>query len=298
MISVLILTFNEEVNLTGCLDSVVWSNDIVIFDSYSTDSTVEIAREFGARVYQRKFDDYAGQRNAALNEVTFKNSWVLMVDADERWPREIYTESIAAIKSDKDDRISIYHFRRKDYFSGRWLKRSNGYPSWAGRLVRLGKVSVKRKINEEYHTIGGKAFLNSHFFHYPFNKGLSYWIERHNRYSSMEARTLIDESRHRMRGSMLLSHDPTIRRKFYKRLAYRLPCRPLLVFCYLFFIRLGFLDGMAGLTYCRLRCIYEYTIDLKIKELRSQKKDQAEPGLEPCVIKKDASSANQSILSS
>ena len=146
-ISVLILTLNEEINLPGCLESVAWSDDIVVFDSYSSDRTVEIAKAAGARVFQRKFDNYAAQRNAALTEVEYKNPWVLMVDADERWPRAIYDEIRAAIGNVEN--VSLYHFRRKDMFCGRWLKRSTRYPTCFGRLVKLGYVTVEREIKEE-----------------------------------------------------------------------------------------------------------------------------------------------------
>jgi glycosyltransferase involved in cell wall biosynthesis len=264
-VSVLILTLNEEVNLPGCLESVAWSDDIVVFDSYSSDSTVEIAKAAGARVLQRVFDNYAGQRNAALNGVQYKHPWVLMVDADERWPGEMYEEMLKAISSDGD--MSIYHFRRRDMFMGRWL-RHTGYPTWAGRLVKVGRVQVQRGINEEYHTSGRKGYLQGHFIHYPFNKGIAYWIHRHNRYSSMEAEAIVREAADPPHLKDAFSRDPTRRRKFLKQLAYRLPCRPLLVFCYLYLVQRGFLDGVPGLTYCRLRMSYEYLIDLKITELR------------------------------
>ncbi len=271
-VSVLILTLNEEINLSRCLESVAWSNDIVVFDSFSTDRTVEIAKAAGTRVVQRKFDNYAAQRNAALCEVEYKNQWVLMVDADECWPKEIYEEIKTAIESDKRNEFAVYHFRRKDMFMGKWLKRSSGYPTWSGRLVRLGHVSVERKINEEYQTDGKKGYLKSHFIHYPFHRGIDYWFERHDRYSSMEAEVFMEEVQRNLRFKDLLSSDPIIRRKFLKQLAYRLPCRPLIAFCYLYFLKCGFLDGLAGFTYCRLRAIYEYMIDLKVKELRQQQK--------------------------
>ncbi len=271
-ISVLILTFNEEINLLGCLESVSWSDDIVVFDSFSTDRTVEIAKAAGARVFQRKFDNFAIQRNAALNKVQYKYPWVLMVDADERWPREIYDEIKATLNSHTSNGVTIYHFRRKDIFLGRWLRRASGYPTWFGRLAKIGSVSVKREINEEYHTDGKKEYLRGHFIHYPFNKGIDYWFERHNRYSSMEAEALLAERRTLLRTINLFSSDPTIRRKFIKQLAFRVPLRPFLVFCYLYFFRMGFLDGIAGLTYCRLRSIYEYMIDVKVKELRRREK--------------------------
>jgi len=290
MISVVILTLNEQVDLADCLSSVSWSDDVVVFDSYSMDRTVEIAAAAGARVLQRRFDNYAAQRNAALTEVNYKHQWVLMVDADERWPREVFEDMKSAIEADTQQKVSLYHFRRKDIFEERWLRRSTGYPTWAGRLVRLGHASVYRQVNEEYHTNGHKGFLQSHFIHYPFNKGISHWLERHNWYSSMEARALIEESRWPIRLKELFSRDPTIRRKVLKRIALRLPCRPILVFCYLYVFRLGFVDGLQGLTYCRLRAIYEYMIDLKVRELKRRRSKTPEP--------EDASIAHQPVLSS
>ena len=269
-VSVLILTLNEEINLPGCLESVVWSDDVVVFDSFSNDRTVEIAEAAGALVVRRKFDNYAAQRNAALSEVNYKHPWVLMVDADERWGRGIAEEIDDVVNRGQDD-ITLYHFRRKDMFLGRWLKRSSGYPTWFGRLVRVGRVSVERAINEEYHTDGAKGYLDSHFIHYPFNKGIAFWFDRHNRYSSMEAASLVREVATKMAWRGLVSSDPTLRRKVLKQFAYRLPGRPLIVFVYLYILRLGYLDGRAGLTYCTLRMIYEYMIDLKVKELRRQR---------------------------
>ncbi len=271
MISVVILTLNEELSLPGCLESVGWSDDIVVFDSFSNDRTVEIAKAVGARVVQRKFDNYAAQRNAALSEVSYKHPWVLMVDADERWPREIYVEIKHSLSNPNG--VSLYHFRRKDMFMGRWLKRSCGYPTWAGRLVKIGAVSVERDVNEEYRTDGEKGYLKSHFVHYPFNKGVDFWIERHNRYSAMEAAALLRETKTQWDIRGLFSADPTKRRKTLKQLAYRLPFRPFLVFCYWYFFCFGFLDGVPGLTYCRLRWMYEHMIDLKVKERRRRKRN-------------------------
>ena len=274
-VSVLILTLNEALNLPGCLESVAWSDDIVVFDSFSTDGTEEIARAAGARVIQRKFGNYAAQRNAALTEVDYRHSWVLMVDADERWPEALGREIARALEADSTGAVSLYHFRRKDLFLGRWLRRSSGYPTWAGRLVRCGHVRVEREINEEYHTDGQKAYLQGHFLHYPFNKGFACWLERHNRYSTMEAAALVEEVRGRANWAGLFSRNPVTRRKAQKQLAYRLPGRPLLVFLYLYLFRMGFLDGRPGLIYCTLRMIYEYMIDLKVKELRRREKGLA-----------------------
>ncbi len=267
MISVMILTLNEELDISSCLDSVRWCDDVVVFDSFSTDATVRIAKAAGARVFQRRFDNYAAQRNAALTEVDYRYEWVLMVDADERWDRSLFEEMRGAIQKGYED-VCLYHFRRKDFFRGKWLRRSTGYPTWSGRLVRLGRVRVEREINEEYHADGKVGYLDGHFVHYPFNKGLTFWVERHNRYSSMEAAKLVEQTQERIETSSLFSKDPIARRKSLKQLAYRLPSRPLTVFLYLYLFRRGFLDGSPGLTYCILRAIYEYMIDLKVKELK------------------------------
>jgi glycosyltransferase involved in cell wall biosynthesis len=271
-ISVLILTLNEEINLPECLASVSWSNDVVVLDSYSTDRTVAIARAAGARVIQRAFDDYASQRNAALRTIDYKNPWVLMVDADERWDATLYAEMIHAIAEADNSDVCILHFTRRDMFMGKWLKHSPASSTWAGRLVRLGTVSVNRSINEEYHTEGRKGYLHGQFVHHPFSKGITFWLERHTRYASMEAQVLVQEGRVQLGIGGLFSADPVVRRKWFKRLAYRLPFRPLLVFCYLYFVRRGLLDGTPGLMFCQLRLLYEYMIDLKVKELRCRGK--------------------------
>lgn len=264
-ISILILTLNEEVNLPGCLEAVSWSDDVVVYDSFSTDRTVEIAREGGARVFQRRFDTYASQRNAALNEVEYKNDWVLMVDADERWGTDLHREMEMAIARHGND-ISIFHFTRNDYFFGKPLRHSIASTTWAGRLVKLGHITIRRDINEEYHTDGGKMFLPLKFDHYPFSKGIAWWFERHNRYSSMEASALIDEVTESFRFGDLWAKQAPARRKALKQLAYRLPGRPVIMFIYLYVIRLGFLDGLPGFRYSIMRSMYEYMINLKVAE--------------------------------
>ena len=270
MISVLILTLNEEANLPRCLDAVRWSDDVVVFDSCSSDRTREVALEKGARVFQRPFDNYAAQRNAALSTVAYANPWVMMVDADERVPADLAAE-IAAAVSTASPQVVMFRMRRKDFFLGKWLKRSSGYPTWFGRLVRLGRVRVQREFNEEYIADGDVEHLQAHLRHLPFNKGVDYWYERHNRYSEMEAKLTLS-----MRGapislSNLFAADPIERRRSLRQVAYRMPMRPMLVFLYLYIFRLGILDGRGGFYFSRMRAAYEMMIDLKINELERRK---------------------------
>ena len=271
-ISILILTKNEEINIERCIESVSWSDDIVVFDSFSDDRTVELAEKLGARVIQRKFDNYANQRNVAL-ALEYKNDWIFMADADECVSPALHDE-IERVIRDVPQTVSMFQMRRKDYFFGRWIRHASGYPTWFGRLVRRGEVTVEREINEEYHTQGEIRTLQEHLIHYPFAKGIAYWFERHNRYSTMEALALIQEIEEKFKIRDLFSNKPTIRRKSLKQLGYRLPGRPFIVFLYLYFFRLGLVDGLPGLRYSIMRSMYEYMIDLKVAELRFNHKNE------------------------
>jgi glycosyltransferase involved in cell wall biosynthesis len=266
-VSILILTFNEELNLERCLNSLKWCNDIVVLDSHSTDKTIQIAEKFQSRVVSRKFDGYASQRNFGLNEIEYKHPWILMVDADEVIDDALATEIQKACSSSEDE-TSLYRVKRKDFLMGKWLRRSSGYPTWFGRLIRKGRVWVEREINEEYHTDGKVGYLQGHLLHYPFSKGFHAWLDKHNRYSSMEAQGIVLQKAEPLTFGGFYSKDPAMRRKALKSLLYRLPARPLLVFVALYVLRLGCLDGRAGLTFCLLRTFYEYMIDCKVKEMR------------------------------
>lgn len=263
MISAVVLTYNEEIIIGDCLEALHFVDEIIVFDSFSTDDTVAISEAKGANVIQREFDNYANQRNEALKSVSKNTTWILMVDADEIVTISLKDEILDIIKSSQA--AELYRVRRKDMFQGKWLKHSSGYPTWFPRLFKNGKVYVQREINEEYITNGKIDHLNEHLIHYPFNKGLNCWFQKHNLYSDMEAEKMISEFTETLNFGLLFSNDPVDRRKFFKRLSYRIPLRPQLVFFVFFFIRKGFLDGYSGYTFCRMRKVYETMIDIKFK---------------------------------
>lgn len=266
-LSILILTLDEEQNLEGCLDSIAWCDDIVILDSKSHDRTQAIARSRGARVFERAFDDYASQRNFGLREIPYRYDWVLMLDADERVPDDLRDEMLRLTRTAPRS-LALVRMRRRDYLFGTWIRRSSGYPTWFGRLARVGRVWVDRPINEQYHADGDIGELHAHLEHYPFNKGFAAWMEKHNRYSTMEASILASRSPVRGTLSAMLVSDPDARRRATKRWLYSLPLRPLVVFAGLYFVKGGILEGRAGLTFSLLRAWYEYFIDCKTAELR------------------------------
>jgi glycosyltransferase involved in cell wall biosynthesis len=270
VISVLILTRNEEQDLPGCLASVAWSDDVHVFDSFSTDATVSIAEGLGARVAQRVFDNYATHRNAALNRTHFRHPWVLLIDADERCTPAL-AEEIRRIAEIDDPEYAAYRLQRRDYFQNRWLRHAQISP-WYVRLVRPELARYTREINEVLEIAGNVGELKSPLDHYPFSKGIGHWFRKHDVYSTMEAR-LIVEGGGLLRPSMhtaLFGRDFHQRRLHQKALFYRLPGRPLLKWLYMVFVRGAFLDGRPGLTYARLQAIYEYMIVLKTRERRER----------------------------
>ncbi len=270
MISVLILTRNEERDLPGCLDSVAWSDDVHVFDSLSDDTTVAIAKSKGAKVRQRPFDNYAAQRNAALHDLAFKHGWVLILDADERIPDALRNEMLERVRSAPED-ITAFRLRRRDFLGTTWLKRSQISP-WYIRLVRPQRVRYEREVNEVLKAEGDIVDLKQPFDHYPFSKGTAHWLAKHNAYSTMEAQHIVRSRENRARFSVLqafVNRDFNERRFHQKELFYRLPFRPLVKFILMYFLRLGFLDGRAGMTYSTLQAIYEYMIVLKTRELEA-----------------------------
>lgn len=190
-----------------------------------------------------------------------------MVDADEVVSEELANE----IKSLTANNVSLYRMRRKDYFFSGWLRRSSGYPTWFGRLLEIDAVTIEREINEEYVTQGGVDNLKGHLLHFPFSKGVEWWFSRHNRYSTMEAELVVSQKGTDFEWSKIFERDPVIRRKHQKAILYRFPFRPIIVFFYLYFYKMGFLDGIGGFKYSLMRMCYEFMIDLKIKELKDKK---------------------------
>jgi len=272
MISVLILTHNEELDLPACLASVAWSDDVHVFDSCSTDRTAEIARAAGAHVTTRTFDGYASQRNAALTTLPFKHDWIFILDADERPAPALAAEMQGAVLAPPAS-VAAFRLRRRDYLWNTWLKHAQISPFYI-RLIRRGHARYIREVNEALEINGAIGQLTAPLDHYPFSKGIAHWITKHNTYSTMEAQLLLTgaATADASLRTALFEKDFHRRRTAQKAIFYSLPGRPLLKWFYMMFVRGALLDGPAGVTYATLQSIYEYFIELKRKELLQQQK--------------------------
>lgn len=269
MISVLILTHNEEKDLPDCLESVSWSDDIHVFDSLSEDRTAEIARSFGANFVPRRFDTYAAQRNAALDTLPFLHEWIFLPDADERPTPDLVSE-MQRIVARAPDQIAGFRVRRRDFLNGTWLRHAQMSP-WYIRLVRRGRARYHREVNEILEVDGQVGELASYLDHFPFSKGMEHWLAKHDKYSTMEARIIAMRlgQDHASLRAALFEKDFHARRVAQKALFYRMPARPLIKWLYLVLARGAFLDGWPGITYANLQATYESWIVKKTKELRA-----------------------------
>lgn len=270
-VSVLILTLNEEQDLPGCLESVAWSDDIHVFDSNSTDRTVEIARARGATITTRTFDTYARQRNAAM-QLPFRHPWVLVLDADERATPELSVE-IQRAAAEAPENVSAFRIRRRDFLWGTWLKHAQLTPYYV-RLLRVGRVHYTRDVNEFVEVEGDTGQLSAPLDHMAFSKGLTHWVAKHNQYSTSEAELLVsgDAVRDASLKDAFFASDFHDRRAAQKALFYRMPARPALKWIYMMFVRGAVLDGPAGVMYATLQSFYEYLIEVKRREILRRRK--------------------------
>lgn len=268
-ISVLILTKDEENNLPECLASVSWCDDVHVLDSCSTDATRDIAAKSGATVTVRPFDNYGAHQNWALANVPFRYPWVLNIDADER----VTPELAEAVRKAVSDPKGVVSFRicRRDFFMGTWLRRVQA-TAWYQRLFMYKHMRFERLVHAISIPDGPVADLKGGYLdHQPFSKGISQWVERHNAYSSFEARMRHDAAggvAHPSLRKALFSRDIGERRIHQKEFYYRLPFRPVAKFLWMYVWKLGFLDGRAGLSYVLLISFYEHLIVLKEAEMR------------------------------
>ena len=267
MISILILTRNEEDDIGACLGSCRPCDDVWVFDSESTDRTREIAETMGAHVVTRRFDDYAQQRNAALDGLPFKHPWVFVLDADERMNPTLWAEANAAVAAAPLG-LNAFRVPRIDHLFGEPLRHAPIMSVYT-RLLRLGHARYTRSINEVLEVNGGLGDLHTGFEHYSFSKGLERWFSKHNQYSTMEARICAEQSflADANWKTALFDRDFHTRRRAQKAIFYQLPMRPLIRWLYILVVRKGILDGSAGISYATLQAFYEFQIVMKTREM-------------------------------
>jgi len=279
-VSVLIPAKNEEANLPACLESVAVADEVFVVDSQSSDRSIEICQNYGANIVQFYFNGrWPKKKNWSLENLSFRNEWVLIVDCDERIPPELWAEISAAIENPD---YNGYYLNRKVFFLGTWIHHGGRYPDWNLRLFRhqkgryenLGTEEIRNTGDNEVHEhviLEGKVgYLKNDMLHIDF-RDIYHWLERHNRYSNWEARVYLNLLTGRgddgTIGANILG-NAVQRKRFLKKIWVNLPFKPTLRFLLSYVFQLGFLDGKAGYIYARLLSQYEYQIGVKLYELR------------------------------
>ncbi len=267
-VSIVVLTKNEAADIEWCLSSLTWSDDIHVLDSGSTDATVEIAESLNAKVAYHPFTSFGEQRNYALDNLDFKHQWVLFLDADEVVTEAFHVALKEAISTSSTD-VAGFYCCWKMILEDRWLKRCDSFPKWQFRLLRLGRARfIDFGHGQKEGQIDGEiAYLREPYLHYGYSKGWSHWIDRHNRYSSLEA---IARTGNRPPLKNVLSAHGSIRNPAIKSWLTMVPGWPLMRFFYSYIIKLGFLEGTPGLIYCVNMAYYEFLIKIKIREQRKK----------------------------
>lgn len=274
-LTVLVLTWNEELHIRRCIESVrAVSSRIVVVDSGSTDRTCEIAKSLGADVFLNPFVTHAKQLNWGLDHAGIVTRWVMKLDADEYLTPELAAllPEALPIVSEATSGLTL-NLRR--IFMGKWLRHGSLYPIRLLRIWRFGKGRCEERLMDEHLIVQGEVVhIDADFADDNLNN-LTWWTEKHNRYSSREAIELLNLQYNfnpSEPATILCAGKQASAKRWMKEVVYfRLP-GGFRAFCYFFYryvIRLGFLDGQAGTVFHVLQGFwYRYLVDAKVAEVK------------------------------
>jgi glycosyltransferase involved in cell wall biosynthesis len=242
-LSAVLITRNAAATLDACLESLAFADEIVVVDSGSSDTTVEIAGRRGARVVQKEWLGFGRQKQFAVEQA--KHEWVLCLDADERVSPALAANIARALEAPVSP---VYRMPRRNRFLGRWLAHGEGYPDWSPRLFnRLNARWSDDLVHEKVLFAVTPGTLEGDLMH-DSSDDLATYLDRQNRYTTLAARQAYELGRSANVLHLLFS--------------------PLVRFLKFYILRLGFLDGVAGLLHISIGCMNSYMKYAKLLELR------------------------------
>ena len=251
-IAVIVLTYNEAIDIQGCLESICsWAKQIFIVDSGSTDETINIGKNFTNLIFQNAWITFAQQREWAVTNLPIGSDWVLFLDADERATPEVRKE-IEYITNQKNRTEKGYYIKRRFYFLDRWLKHGGYYPLAELRLFKhqyVQFVNLGGGARERFVVNGPTGTLQNDFLHI-FDKSIQEWISKHIKLAKLEAKAGSDKILIRAR----FGTKDWIRNEIWARLPRFI--RPFLLFSFRYFVLRGFLDGIPGFYFCFLNTLW------------------------------------------
>ena len=241
-VSVTIITLNEETNIRACLESVKWADEILVSDSGSSDRTVEICKEYGAKVFNDVWLGFGKQKNLIASRA--RNNWILNIDADERVTPELKKE-IEEVLNNGD--CEGYNIPRKNFFGNKWIRHCGWYPDYNLRLYKKDKGRFNERAVHEAVQIEGRAgCLKASLEHYTY-KDISDYLKRMDRYSTLAAEEMFKQGR--------------------SAGYFNIVFRPLATFLKMFFLQKGFMEGYIGLILSGLYAAYTFSKYAKLMEM-------------------------------
>ena len=270
MVDVLIQTFNEEANLAHTLQSVKdWAHRVFIVDSGSTDRTREIAEKHGATFVHHDWEGYAAQKNWAIDNLPWESPWILILDADESVSPELRDEICAVARREVETVVEDgFYINRLLIFMGRPIRHCGYFPSWNLRLFKRGRARYEDRLVHEHMIVQGPTGGLTALMMHEDRRGMEHFFAKHNRYSSLESREIVDSPEPWPGWSELFRNRVKRRRLAKSRVLPYLPAPWVWRFIYMYIFRLGFLDGRSGWHLCNFISGYELSIQLKVRELR------------------------------
>jgi len=278
-LTVIILTFNEEKHIERCIQSLrPLAEKIFIIDSFSTDRTVGIAESLGAIVRQRPWKNHAEQFQWGMDNCHADTQWVMRMDADEYLLPELSKEIQDRLPQLSPD-ITGVNLKRRHIHMNKWIRHGTRYPLTLLRIWRTGKGRIEQRWMDEHVILTeGAAITFQHDFCDHNLNTITWWTEKHNGYATREAIDVLNNKYNLFQIDTGLAMQTKLSQASIKRfvkegLYNRLPVfvGPFLYFLYRYFLRLGFLDGKAGIVYHFLQGFwYRFLVDVKVMELDNE----------------------------
>lgn len=245
-VSIVIITKNEEKNISRCLDNLIWADEVVIIDDFSKDKTKELAIEYeNVQFYQNKFEDFASQRNFGLNLA--KNIWVLSIDPDEEITEPLKRELSRVLKEEK---VSGCYIPTKHIFYGKHLKFGGWYPDYHIRFFKKNYSIWDKSVHEGVKITGECVYFDNAIIHYGHNT-IEETIEKLNIYTTMESVSKFQNGT--------------------KTSVFKLVFTGLREFINRHIVKQGWRDGVCGLIANMYMCIYKFSVEAKLMVLQKNK---------------------------
>jgi glycosyltransferase involved in cell wall biosynthesis len=263
LIEVMIPTFNEASHIAETVRNARQLGPVYVLDSFSTDGTQQIARDAGATVVEHKFENYSRQKNWGLENLPFRGKWVFILDADERLTPELIAEVRRTAAN--PGAASGYYVNRVVVMMGRQIRHGGAFPSWNLRFFKRGACRYEDRSVHEHMLCDGPTAYMDHLMLHIRRESISEYLSKHIRYADMESNEWVKlatggdgSARAGRLFRNLLKYRLYLRRDVWPRL----PFKPAVRFVWMYFFKLGILDGKAGWHLANLMASYEYMIQL------------------------------------